>query len=113
MFFFFFDEVSNPKESQIEYHYLSQSSKFGIEKNDSGVTNFYDSSGILEKQHLTDDSQSQFQEIDFKRLISEKIRKTVYGEKYSNIVFLAGAGASVAPDLNPKYGKTVKMIAKS
>lgn len=112
MFFFFFDEVSNPKESQIEYHYLSQSSKFGIEKNDSGVTNFYDSSGILEKQNLTDDSQSQFQEIDFKRLISEKIRKTVYGEKYSNIVFLAGAGASVAPDLNPKYGKTVKMIAE-
>ncbi|WP_347229935.1 SIR2 family protein [Streptococcus thermophilus] len=43
-------------------------------------------------------------------MISEKIRKTIYGEKYSNIVFLAGAGASVVGG-NPNYGKTVKMIA--
>lgn len=43
-------------------------------------------------------------------MISEKIRKIVYGEKYSNIVFLAGAGASVVGG-NSNYGKTVKMIA--
>lgn len=43
-------------------------------------------------------------------MISEKIRKTIYGEKYSNIVFLAGAGASVVGE-NLKYGKTVRMIA--
>ena len=68
------------------------------------------SNGKLEKQESKDGFQNEFQEIDFKRLISEKIRKTIYGEKYSNIVFLAGAGASVVGG-NPNYGKTVKMIA--
>ncbi|MBL6537546.1 SIR2 family protein [Streptococcus suis] len=111
MFFFFFDDIDKTKENQIEYHYLSRASKFGVERDDTGAVNFYDSNGILEKQNSNDSSEDEFQMIDFKRLISEKIRKIVYGEKYSNVVFLAGAGASVTPDRNPEYGKTVKMIA--
>ncbi|MDO4671215.1 MAG: SIR2 family protein, partial [Aerococcus sp.] len=43
-------------------------------------------------------------------LISKKIQRTIFGEKYSNIVFLAGAGASVVSK-NQNYGKTVRMIA--
>ena len=92
----------------IELHYLSNSISYGAVKTDG--QKFYDSNGLLKKQNSKDESQSEFQEIDFKRLISEKIRKTVYGEKHSNIVFLAGAGASVVGG-NPNYGKTVRMIA--
>ena len=66
--------------------------------------------GILKKQESNSDLTENFSESDFKRLISEKIHKTIYGEKYSNIVFLAGAGASVVNN-NQNYGKTVKMIA--
>lgn len=111
MFFFFIDDINKTKGNQIEYHYLSRANKFGVDQSDAGAVNFYDSNGLLEKQNSSDGSDDAFQMIDFKRLISEKIRKTVYGEKYSNIVFLAGAGASVTPDRNPEYGKTVKMIA--
>lgn len=109
MFFFFFDNENKVKGKQIEYHYLSKPISYGIDKINSNE--FFDSYGMLEKQESKVDSPNEFKEIDFKRLISEKIRRTIYGEKYSNIVFLAGAGASVTPDLNPKYGKTVKMIA--
>lgn len=109
--FFFFDEDNRSKEDKIEYHYLSRFIKFGIEKDESGNTTFYDSNGLLINPDSKDDSEKNIQGHDFKRLISEKIRKTIYGEKYFNIVFLAGAGASVTIDLDPKYGKTVKMIA--
>ena len=95
-FFFFFDNEKKLKDKQIELHYLSNTISYGKEKNDGNE--FFDSYGVLEKQN------SEFKESDFKRLISEKIRKTIYGEKYSNIVFLAGAGASVVGG-NPNYGK--------
>lgn len=108
MFFFFFDNEKKLKDKQIELHYLSNTISYGIEKNDGNE--FFDSHGVLEKQNSKDESDNKFEESDFKRLISEKIRKTIYGEKYSNIVFLAGAGASVVGG-NPNYGKTVKMIA--
>lgn len=89
-------------------HYLSNDISYGKEKTEG--KEFFDSQGKLENQEAKDGSQNEFQELDFKRLISEKIRKTIYGEKYSNIVFLAGAGASVV-GRNSNYGKTVKMIA--
>ena len=107
-FFFFFDNEKKLQDKQIELHYLSNTISYGIEKNDGNE--FFDSYGVLEKQNSKDESDNEFKESDFKRLISEKIRKTIYGEKYSNIVFLAGAGASVVGG-NPNYGKTVKMIA--
>lgn len=108
MFFFFFEGENETNDQEIELHYLSNAISYGVDKiNDK---EFFDSNGKLEKQESKDGFQNEFQEIDFKRLISEKIRKTIYGEKYSNIVFLAGAGASVVGG-NPNYGKTVKMIA--
>lgn len=108
MFFFFFDDENKSNDKQVELHYLSNSISYGADKIDG--KEFFDSLGKLEKQESKDDSQNEFKESDFKRLISEKVRKTIYGEKYSNIVFLAGAGASVVGG-NPNYGKTVKMIA--
>lgn len=108
MFFFFFDDEKELKSNQIELHYLSNSISYGREK--TAGNEFFDSNGVLEKQDSKEGSKNEFQEIDFKRLISEKIRKIIYGEKYSNIVFLAGAGASVVGG-NPNYGKTVSMIA--
>lgn len=110
MFFFFFDDENKSKDKQIELHYLSNSISYGIEKEKGHE--FYDSNGLLKKEDSKSEHQNQFQESDFRRLISEKIRKTIYGEKYSNIVFLAGAGASVVEG-NPEYGKTVSMIAKN
>lgn len=108
MFFFFFEGENETNDQEIELHYLSNAISYGVDKiNDK---EFFDSNGKLEKQESKDGFQNEFQEIDFKRLISEKIRKTIYGEKYSNIVFLAGAGSSVVGG-NPNYGKTVKMIA--
>lgn len=108
MFFFFFEGENETNDQEIELNYLSNAISYGVDKiNDK---EFFDSNGKLEKQESKDGFQNEFQEIDFKRLISEKIRKTIYGEKYSNIVFLAGAGASVVGG-NPNYGKTVKMIA--
>ena len=101
-FFFFFDNEKKLQDKQIELHYLSKTISYGIEKNDGNE--FFDSYGVLEKQNSKDESDNEFKESDFKRLISEKIRKTIYGEKYSNIVFLAGAGASVVGG-NPNYGK--------
>ena len=108
MFFFFFDDENKSNDKQVELHYLSNSISYGVDKIDS--KEFFDSLGKLEKKESKDDSQNEFKESDFKRLISEKVRKTIYGEKYSNIVFLAGAGASVVGG-NRNYGKTVKMIA--
>ena len=101
---FFFDEENKLIDKKLEYHYLSYSSKYAINKESK---EYYDSNGILEKGDLTND----FKENDFKKIISERIRKIVIGEKYSNIVFLAGAGASVTSPIDPKYGKTVAMIA--
>ena len=109
MFFFFFDDEIKLRDKQIELYYLSNTISYGINRIDKNE--FFDSHGMLKKQESKDDSQNEFKESDFRHLISEKIRKTIYGEKYSNIVFLAGAGASVTSDLNPEYGKTVKMIA--
>lgn len=106
--FFFFDDENKSTDKQIELHYLSNSISYGLDKSEG--KEFFDSHGKLEKQESKDDSQNVFKESDFKCLISEKVRKTIYGEKYSNIVFLAGAGASVVGG-NPNYGKTVKMIA--
>ncbi|HFI0795052.1 TPA: SIR2 family protein [Streptococcus suis] len=108
MFFFFFDNENKSNDKQIELHYLSNSISYGVDKIDG--KKFFDSHGKLEKQESKDGSQNEFKESEFKQLISKKIRKTIYGEKYSNIVFLAGAGASVVGG-NPKYGKTVRMIA--
>lgn len=102
------DDKNKPDDKQIEWHYLSNSISYGVDK--VGGKKYFDSHGILEKEGATDGGQNDFKENDFKRLISEKIQKTIYGEKYSNIVFLAGAGASVVGG-NPRYGKTVKMIA--
>lgn len=109
VFFFFFDNDDKFNDKQIELHYLSNSISYGVDKIDG--KEFFDSHGKLEKQESKDDSKNEFKESEFKQLISEKIRKTIYGEKYSNIVFLAGAGASVVGGNPPKYGKTVKMIA--
>ena len=106
--FFFFNDENKSDDKQIELHYLSNSISYGVDKNNE--KKFFDSHGMLEKQDSKDGSQNEFKEGDFKRLISEKICKTIYGEKYSNIVFLAGAGASVVGG-NLDYGKTVKMIA--
>lgn len=108
MSFFFFDNEKELKSNQIELHYLSNSISYGMEK--IAGSKFFDSNGVLERQDSKEGSQNEFQKIDFKRLISEKIHKIIYGEKYSNIVFLAGAGASVVGG-NPNYGKTVSMIA--
>lgn len=106
---FFSIKENNQNEDWIEYHYLSSSTNYGIIKK-SDTTDYYDNMGILKKQESNSDLTDNFSESDFKRLISEKIHKTIYGEKYSNIVFLAGAGASVVNN-NQNYGKTVKMIA--
>lgn len=110
MFFFFFDDKKELKSNEIELHYLSNSISYGMKK--TAGNEFFDSNGVLKKQDSKEGSQNEFQEIDFKRLISEKIHKIIYGEKYSNIVFLAGAGASVVGG-NPNYGKTVSMIANN
>lgn len=110
MFFFFFDDKKELKSNEIELHYLSNSISYGMKK--TAGNEFFDSNGVLKKQDSKEGSQNEFQEIDFKRLISEKIHKVIYGEKYSNIVFLAGAGASVVGG-NPNYGKTVSMIANN
>ena len=92
-------------------HYLSNTISYGVEKNKDGNSFFYDSNGKLEHPDSQEEQQKVFTKIDFQRMISGKIHRIVYGEKYSNIVFLAGAGASVTQDLNPNFGKTVKMIA--
>lgn len=110
MFFFFFDDEKELKSNEIELHYLSNSISYGMKK--TAGNEFFDSNGVLKKQDSKEGSQNEFQEIDFKRLISEKIHKIIYGEKYSNIVFLAGAGASVVGG-NQNYGKTVSMIANN
>jgi len=113
---FFYDKKKNYEK--IELYYVSNTISYGLENtiscelenSEEEATFFYDSSGKLEYPS-SQEEKKVFTKNDFKRVISEKIRKIVYGEKYSNIVFLAGAGASVTHDLNPKYGKTVKMIA--
>lgn len=106
---FFYDKEKDYEK--IELHYLSNTISYGIEKNEDGNSFFYDSNGKLEHPDSQEEQQKVFKKIDFQRMISEKIHKIVYGEKYSNIVFLVGAGASVTQDLNPNFGKTVKMIA--
>ena len=106
---FFYDKDKNYEK--IELYYLSDTISYGIEKNKNGNHFFYDSNGKLEYPDSQEEQKKVFTEIDFQRVISGKIHRIVYGEKYSNIVFLAGAGASVTQDLNPNYGKTVKMIA--
>lgn len=106
---FFSIKENNQNEDQIEYHYLSSSTNYGIIKKTNTI-DYYNSIGILKRQESNSDVTESFSESDFKKLISEKIHKIIYGEKYSNIVFLAGAGASVVNN-NQNYGKTVKMIA--
>lgn len=105
----FFYEKEKDYE-KIELHYLSNTISYGLEKNEEDPPFFYDSNGKLEHPASQEEQKKAFTKIDFQRVISEKIRKIVYGEKYSNIVFLAGAGASVVGG-NSNYGKTVKMIA--
>lgn len=109
---FFYDEEKDKDKDyeKIELHYLSNTISYGLEKKNNGETVFYDSNGKLEHPVSQEEQKKAFTKIDFQRVISEKIRKIVYGEKYSNIVFLAGAGASVVGG-NSNYGKTVKMIA--
>lgn len=107
---FFYDEEKDKDYEKIELHYLSNTISYGLEKKNNGETVFYDSNGKLEHPISQEEQKKAFTKIDFQRVISEKIRKIVYGEKYSNIVFLAGAGASVVGG-NSNYGKTVKMIA--
>ena len=107
---FFYDEEKDKNYEKIELHYLSNTISYGLEKKNNGETVFYDSNGKLEHPISQEEQKKAFTKIDFQRVISEKIRKIVYGEKYSNIVFLAGAGASVVGG-NSNYGKTVKMIA--
>lgn len=106
---FFYDKEKDYEK--IELHYLSNTISYGIEKNKDGNSFFYDSNGKLEHPDSQEEQKKVFTKIDFQRMISGKIHRIVYGEKYSNIVFLAGAGASVTQDLNPNFGKTVKMIA--
>ena len=106
---FFYDKEKDYEK--IELHYLSNTISYGIEKNKDGNSFFYDSNGKLEHPDSQEEQQKVFTKIDFQRMISGKIHRIVYGEKYSNIVFLAGAGASVTQDFNPNFGKTVKMIA--
>lgn len=106
---FFYDKEKDYEK--IELHYLSNTISYGIEKNKDGNSFFYDSNGKLEHPDSQEEQQKVFTKIDFQRMISGKIHRIVYGEKYSNVVFLAGAGASVTQDLNPNFGKTVKMIA--
>ena len=106
---FFYDKEKDYEK--IELHYLSNTISYGVEKNKDGNSFFYDSNGKLEHPDSQEEQQKVFTKIDFQRMISGKIHRIVYGEKYSNIVFLAGAGASVTQDLNPNFGKTVKMIA--
>ncbi|MDB6209786.1 SIR2 family protein [Streptococcus oralis] len=106
---FFYDKEKDYEK--IELHYLSNTISYGVEKNKDGNSFFYDSNGKLEHPDSQEEQKKVFTKIDFQRMISGKIHRIVYGEKYSNIVFLAGAGASVTQDLNPNFGKTVKMIA--
>ena len=106
---FFYDKEKDYEK--IELHYLSNTISYGVEKNKDGNSFFYDSNGKLEHPDSQEEQQKVFTKIDFQRMISGKIHRIVYGEKYSNIVFLAGAGASVTQDLNPNFGKTVIMIA--
>lgn len=106
---FFYDKEKDYEK--IELHYLSNTISYGVEKSKDGNSFFYDSNGKLEHPDSQEEQKKVFTKIDFQRMISGKIHRIVYGEKYSNIVFLAGAGASVTQDLNPNFGKTVKMIA--
>lgn len=105
---FFYDKEKDYEK--IELHYLSNTISYGVEKNKDGNSFFYDSNGKLEHPDSQEEQQKVFTKIDFQRMISGKIHRIIYGEKYSNIVFLAGAGASVVGG-NSNYGKTVKMIA--
>ena len=90
---FFYDKEKDYEK--IELHYLSNTISYGVEKNKDGNSFFYDSNGKLEHPDSQEEQQKVFTKIDFQRMISGKIHRIVYGEKYSNIVFLAGAGASV------------------
>ena len=77
MFFFLFEGGNETNNQEIELHYLSNAISYGVDKiNDK---EFFDSNGKLEKQESNDGFQNEFQEIDCKRLISEKILKTIYG----------------------------------
>lgn len=107
---FFYDKEKDYEK--IELHYLSNENSYGVERDENNGQIFYDSYGKLEKSNSQDGKQIEFKKMDFQRFISEKVKNTVYGEKYSNIVFLAGAGASVVGN-NKKYGKTVRMIAEN
>lgn len=92
-------------DKDTEYYYLSNNLSYG--KSIGQENQYYYSKGILnaeEKESRILDEQQ------FRELISREIRQLVFAEKHLNIVFLAGAGASVA-GVNSDYGKTVNMIA--
>ncbi|MDY4021499.1 SIR2 family protein [Staphylococcus chromogenes] len=112
MGYFFYDEEKEYDENEIELYYLSNTISYGININEKNNDRYFDSNGLLKNSDNKEESDKGFTESDFRRLISEKIHKIVYGEKFSNIVFLAGAGASVVKD-RPEYGKTVRMIANN
>ncbi|HAP4836410.1 TPA: SIR2 family protein [Enterococcus faecalis] len=81
-------------------------------KTENGKKTLYYRNG----DELKNDSnpQEKFSETDFKNEIKLNVSKFI-NKKFDNIVFLAGAGASVVTDENGKidfnFGKTVKMIA--
>jgi hypothetical protein len=94
----------------MEKYYIS--SEIILEKDITEGEIFYYKNG--DKLKNDTDSKEAFSETDFKNEIKLNVSKFI-NKKFDNIVFLAGAGASVVTDnegnIDSNFGKTVKMIA--
>lgn len=92
-------------------HYISSETTLSKE-NIEGKTLYYKNDDELKND--TNSSQENFSETDFKNEIKSNVSKFI-NKKFDNIVFLAGAGASVVTDakgnIDSNFGKTVKIIA--
>ncbi|MDT2801788.1 SIR2 family protein [Vagococcus lutrae] len=94
----------------MEKYYIS--SEIILEKDITEGEIFYYKNGNKLKNDT--DSKEAFSETDFKNEIKLNVSKFI-NKKFDNIVFLAGAGASVVTNnegnIDSNFGKTVKMIA--
>ncbi|RMI77107.1 SIR2 family protein [Streptococcus iniae] len=92
-------------------HYISSETTLSKE-NIEDKTLYYKNDDELKND--TNSSQENFSETDFKNEIKSNVSKFI-NKKFDNIVFLAGAGASVVTDakgnIDSNFGKTVKIIA--
>ena len=94
----------------MEKYYISSETTLAKEITEKEIL-YYKNEDKLEKDTS---SQEDFSETDFKNEIKSNVSNFI-NKKFDNIVFLAGAGASVVTDdkggIDSNFGKTVKMIA--